>query len=577
MTRALGPAPYSQATRGDLTKGIRYTFSLTQAPPLLFQGGLRQTPLPEVLVRVLDERLEGTLVLQAPAGQKHAILFLGGAPAKARPALEVASLPDVLRGLGLIDAAHLGAAQRAAESMGQPLENRLAEEGGLDATGLFVALREHLARQVLALCDLPPETVFGLYQANYLAAFGPLQQWRVKPLPLVWRALADHLPVERRAALLRDLAGRDLKLRFESPVSRYHLTSEEQNVVDFLKIKPLSLEMLQAAGVGSEDLVARVTCALVLSRQLELSAGLGQPVGSSEPPETPNSVPPPSLRAARNSLAAPRLGIHPARSHAGAAMAPAAPAASTETLSLQVQALRDAILQWDRTPPETFYDVLGVDRTADAPTIRVAFFQLAKQWHPDRLPAALADLRPIVTRAFARMGEAHQLLSDARARADYDARLKEAPDAEAQQVTEIINAATAYQRAEILLRKKDFAAALIEAESAYRGDPGQAEYVGLYAWLLVQTNGEPEQALALLNPAIEKETENVKALWYRAQLHKKAGKETLAMRDCKRILQIKPQHVDAARELRVFEMRKRTGSPPDSGRGGLLGRFRKKV
>jgi tetratricopeptide (TPR) repeat protein len=500
----------------------------------------------------------------------------------------------VLRSLGLVDAPQLAAAERAAALAGQPLENRLAEDCGLDATGIFVALREYLALQVLALCDLPGETAFGLYQANYLASFGPLPQWRVKPLPLVWRALVNHLPPERRAALSRMLVGRELKLRFESPVSRYHLTSDEENVVDFLKIKPVTLEALQGSGVGSEDLVERVACALLLSRQLELSAGLGAPVGAGEPPETPNSVPPPSLRAARNSLAAPRAGTPTARTGTGskpasaptgagqapagqapAGQAPAGQAPAEGNLSLQAQALRDAILQWDTSPPETFYDVLGVDRTADAASIRVAFFQLAKQWHPDRLPASLADLRPIVTRAFARMGEAHQLLSDARARADYDTKLKEAPDSEAHQVTEIINAA--HQRAEVFMRKKEFTTALAEAESAYRGDPDQAEYVALYAWLLAQVSGEVEQALGLINPAIEREPENVKALWFRAQLHKKVGKEREAMRDCKRILQIKPQHVDAARELRVYEMRRRTGSPPDSGRGGLLGRFRKKV
>lgn len=508
-------------------------------------------------------------MLQVPGGQKHAVLFLRGAPAKARLATELSSLAAVVKDLELMDAARLTAAQRAARETGQPLESRLGEEGQLDATGLFVALREHLTRQVLALCALPPETAYGLYQANYLAAFGPLQQWRVKPLPLVWRALASHLPAERRRTVLHALGAREVKLRFESPVSRYHLDTEEQAVIDFLKIRAQKLNDLEAAGVGSSELVQRVVVALVLSRQVELTAAQGQPVGTSEPPETPNSVPPPSIRAARGSITAPR---HPSAK----AAALASVAAPVEGESVQVQALREAILEWDQRPPETFYDVLGVDRTADTATIRTAFFQLAKQWHPDRLPAALADLRPVATRAFARMGEAHQLLSDPRARADYDTKLKEAPDEEAQQVTTIINAASAHQRAEVLMRKRDFAAALAEAESAHQGDPEQAEYTALYAWLLVQTGGDAEHALSLMNPALEREPENVKALWYRAQLYKKLGKETLAVRDCKKILQIKPQHVDAAREVRVYEMRKRTGSP-DSGRGGLLGRFRKKV
>lgn len=548
---------------------------MSQAPPLLLQGTLRQTSLPEVLVRALDERLEGTLVLQVPGGQKHAVLFLRGAPAKARLATELSSLATVVKELQLMDSARLAAAQRAAKETGQPLESRLGEEGELDSTGLFVALREHLSRQVLALCALPPDTAFGLYQANYLSAFGPLQQWRVKPLPLVWRALCSHLPADRRQAVLHALGPHELKLRFESPVSRYHLAADEQAVVDFLKIKALKLTELEGTGVGSAELVERVVVALVLSRQVELTAPQGHPVGTSEPPETPNSVPPPSIRAARNSITAPR---HPGAKAAPPAATGTPPAASpaAEGVSMQVQAMREAILKWEQHPPETFYDVLGVDRAADPATIRTAFFHLAKQWHPDRLPAPLADLRPIATRAFARMGEAHQLLSDPRARADYDAKLKEAPDEEAQQVTTIINAASAHQRAEVLMRKRDLAAALAEAENAHHGDPDQAEYTALYAWLLVQTGGDADQALALLNPALEREPENVKALWYRAQLYKKVGKEALALRDCKKILQVKPQHVDAAREVRVHEMRRRTGAP-DSGRGGLLGRFRKKV
>jgi len=502
------------------------------------------------------------------------VLFLRGAPAKARPAAPIVSLAAVVRELSLLDVAHLAAAERAAKERGEPLENCLGEEGGLDPTALFVGLREYLSRQVLSLCDLPGETAFGLYQANYLATFGPLQQWRVKPLPLVWRALSSHLPADRRQEALRALGRHQIRLRFESPVSRYHLDTEEQNVVDFLKIKPLTLADLEAAGVGSEEVVRRVVVALLLSRQLEFSAAQGHPVGTSEPPETPNSVPPPSIRAARNSLTAPRMGL-------AAARVPTGTGGDGRTTdpghSMQTQAMREAVLQWEAHPPETFYDVLGVDRAADAATIRLAFFQLAKQWHPDRLPPALADLRPVVTRAFARMGEAHQLLSDPRARADYDAKLKEAPDSEASQVAEIINAASSFQRAEILVKKKDLPAALDEAESAYRGDPGQAEYVGLYAWLHAQVHGDVEHGLELLNPAIEKEPTNVKALWYRAQLHKKAGKESQAVRDCKKILQIKPQHVDAAREVRFYEMRRKTGSPPDSGRGGILGRFRKKV
>jgi curved DNA-binding protein CbpA len=75
-------------------------------------------------------------------------------------------------------------------------------------------------------------------------------------------------------------------------------------------------------------------------------------------------------------------------------------------------ALRQQIEDYKARDPKNHYDVLGIDRKANSSAIRTAFFQLARTWHPDRLPADLADLKPVVTKAFAAMGEAHQTLSD---------------------------------------------------------------------------------------------------------------------------------------------------------------------
>src|SRR5690606_207588 len=74
--------------------------------------------------------------------------------------------------------------------------------------------------------------------------------------------------------------------------------------------------------------------------------------------------------------------------------------------------LRETIEAYLASNPQNYYETLGIDRTAPTPTIRSAFFQLARVWHPDRLPAELSDLKSRVTKAFASMGEAHQTLCD---------------------------------------------------------------------------------------------------------------------------------------------------------------------
>lgn len=65
--------------------------------------------------------------------------------------------------------------------------------------------------------------------------------------------------------------------------------------------------------------------------------------------------------------------------------------------------------------PRDYYEVLGVDRTADADTITKAYRKLAKKYHPDRNPGdkqAEAKMKEIQT--------AYDVLSDANKRAQYD-------------------------------------------------------------------------------------------------------------------------------------------------------------
>ena len=62
-----------------------------------------------------------------------------------------------------------------------------------------------------------------------------------------------------------------------------------------------------------------------------------------------------------------------------------------------------------------YYEVLGVDKNADDATIKKAYRQLAKKYHPDANPGDKA-----AEEKFKEAGEAYAVLSDPEKRAAYD-------------------------------------------------------------------------------------------------------------------------------------------------------------
>lgn len=64
-----------------------------------------------------------------------------------------------------------------------------------------------------------------------------------------------------------------------------------------------------------------------------------------------------------------------------------------------------------------FYEVLGVERTADGQTIKKAYRRLAMKWHPDKNPGdAEAEER------FKQIAAAYEVLSDPEKRAKHDGK-----------------------------------------------------------------------------------------------------------------------------------------------------------
>jgi curved DNA-binding protein CbpA len=247
---------------------------------------------------------------------------------------------------------------------------------------------------------------------------------------------------------------------------------------------------------------------------------------------------------------------------------------------------------------EDLYTTLGVERAADGQAVQQAYFALVKKWHPDRLPAPLADVKPVVAKVFARMAEAYQTLSDEKRRADYDATLASGggtAEADAH-VARVVDAAFEFQKAEVLLKKNDLVGAEVLVKRALLADPDQPEYLVMAAWLQALRRPDPpalaegqtttfyDDLIKTLDAVIGKNPSFERAIFYRGMLLKRAGRHDKAIRDFSRVASINPKNLDAVREVRVWEMRSKgassTGNKPaaagKSGDAGLLGKLFKK-
>ena len=66
---------------------------------------------------------------------------------------------------------------------------------------------------------------------------------------------------------------------------------------------------------------------------------------------------------------------------------------------------------------KNYYAILDLDRTSSIEDIKLAFHRLARKYHPD------LNKEPGAEENFKEVNEAYQVLSDSRARADYDAAM----------------------------------------------------------------------------------------------------------------------------------------------------------
>jgi curved DNA-binding protein CbpA len=599
-------------------------------------GTFGKTPLLHVLVSLLERASTGTLVVETEDSVRSALYMERGVPGKMRLGTSQARLGEVLIDLGYLSRDASASYYTASVDSNHLFGKTLINLGILSEESLACALRFQLVQKLKAVAALPSSTVFGFYEGvDYLS------KWRsgttlVSPLVTAWCLARAHADSSVVATIIHRIEGHQLRLHAQAQIRSFGFNRTELTLLDVLRARPQTLESLSHMGLVSPHTLERLVYVLTLTRHLDFNLNLG-PLGLGAVTEREEQLleRKESLRPSRPVM----LGV--------GSTATDDTLTRTSTQKTEPSITIPGVIAQDispsevgpsevgkspnptdqRTPPKVdpslierrahleklgvdlekmdYFEVLGVTKDASPAQVQETYLKLAKSYHPDRLPLELADLKPLATKVFSRISEAHQVLSEPAKRQAYVDSLKHGNgDSDEDKVRRILRAAGSYQKAEVLLKKRMLAAAELEANRALEDDPDQPDYLALFAW--VQSSKPDSESrlpdlLRMLSESITRNPASEKNRYYRVQILKRLGKIDEAVADCRIIVEKNPHHVDALREIRLWEMRrspqklapsaKSTGAkhpskppsnPPAGGKrnepstGGIFGRFFKR-
>lgn len=452
---------------------------------------------------------------------------------------------------------------------GQVVAMRPVEEASSIYVGLLRLFRRH---------DAP----YGFYEGHNLLGSGDgVIEERVDPYTLLARGLRDHVREDVMDGVLTKISGKAIRMRSGVPIDRLELNTKEVAFIETLRARPATPEALIAGAELSSRDAKRLLYMLTLIRGVEATEGPG--FASIHPIDTASIRRPSAPEPVRIDSLPPRtngaMGANPFSSGRPSPAIIAAPAPPMPHGLNRNDETRwtELSLVYERLDELNHFELLKVQQSTPQDQVTAAYYGLVKKFHPDRLPTALTPLVRCAQLVFERLTEAHETLINAQTREEYIKTVAAGGGTRAseQMMRDVLESAMEYQKAEVLIRRRDYSGAMQLLRSALNKNPDESDVNALYAWLLHLMNQHDEapfdDMLRALDRALRNNPRNERAHFYKGTILKRMKRDNEALKHFRQAVEINPRNVDAAREVRIAGMRRDSKPPP--GGGGILSRL----
>jgi len=410
-----------------------------------FRGSLAETPLPQVLRRIFLEQLKGTLSLVRGDETRH-LFFEKGELRTATSSREGQRIGAFLKRRGWITDEELTWALETVAKQGRARLGKILVEKGLVSRAVLDAEIRRLVEEIV-FSTFEWDTGDFRFQPS-TGVLDPDVALTLSTAAIIVEGIRRLPENEIFRERLGD--GRQIPMLAADPMSRYqYLPLAPQEAYLLSRVDGVfDVEALLKIGGTSRGATAKTLYAL-------LSCGI--------------------VEWKKEGVAAPKEvadGFAALNVEVQAQPSPRTPAHS--------ELIRNTYRRIDWL---THYELLGISPEATQEEIDRAYFERSRLFHPDlRHREDLASFEKELTAVFERLKGAHGVLSDPKARAEYDESVVSAPvpmavaetssDPKARQQL----AAESYKRAKKLIDEKDFHPAVEMLREAIRFVPDNAEY-----------------------------------------------------------------------------------------------------
>ena len=215
----------------------------------------------------------------------------------------------------------------------------------------------------------------------------------------------------------------------------------------------------------------------------------------------------------------------------------------------------------------SYYEILGVAKTATSAEVRSAYAKLAKERHPDRFtdPAEKARAHEF----FRDVTTAFNILSNERRRQEYDLELQRPKTTTPEEM-----ARQAFEMGAQRLKARDFHEAVQQLRVAVRMVPGEPRYQAALSAALAHNPHWVREAIEAIETAIRLAPQDAAYQLQLARLLDGQGLKLRARKAAEAALRLAPS--DPAVMVAAAELGVAPDEPPPPAPGGLRGLLRRK-